>query len=307
MAIILDQIFDAYIADRSNPHSIRPCDHPKSLVHHLKAARDLWGRLKLKEFSEGSRMRVNKQVEAWRAEGLSAHTIRKRVSILKTAFRFAVANEVIKRRQEPIIELPPNGPPRERALSEEELAALLKAADHPDTKPHTLLFLELAIRCAQRKSAITALTWDLIDFEKRIIRFRDTQDASRRARSKKRRGNKPMDDELFAIMRYAYEARDCEWVISWQGRRAKNPYASVKALFKRAGLPDLRPHDLRRSSATFVHVETDGDLTAAANHIVDTEATTRKHYVVEDPRIHMRGMTAVSRVMDRARGETELN
>lgn len=300
----LNQIFDAYIADRQNPNADRPCKHPDSLADILKQLRPLWGEMKLKDFGDGSRMRVREQVQQWRQQQpkpLSPHTIRKRVSVLKATFRFAIANELIKRKHEPIIDLPPGGAPRERCLSQEELARLLKAADDPRTPFHALLFLELALRTGQRKGAITPLTWDLVDFDERVIRFRDTETASQR--SKKRRGNKPMDADLLEIMRYAYARRDCDYVISWHGKQAKCPYHSVKALFRRAGLPDLRLHDLRRSSATFVHIETDGDMKAAATHIVDTEATTRKHYVVDSPKVHMPGMLAVSGVMSRARGE----
>lgn len=300
--LTINELCDAYLLDRRNPHADRRCKHPQSLATHLRPARSAWGDMKVKEFADGSRMRVKAKVVEWREAKLNAHTIRKRISVLKTVFRFAVANELIKRRNEPVIELPPGGLARERHLNEDELARLLKAADHPSTPNHILLLIEILLRTGVRRGAALDLRWEHVDFDTGVIRFRDTEAAHER--SKKRRGNKPMDPELEAIMRRAYEARDSEYVISWRGARVVNPYHALKRLYERAGLGDLRTHDLRRSSATYVHRETDGDLTAAANHIVDTEATARKHYVVESPKIHLRAMQAVSNVMERARGES---
>lgn len=229
-------------------------------------------------------------------------TCRKRVSVLRTAIRFAISDELITRNQEPVMELPPPGPPRERFVDElSELPALLKAADEIKTPDHIRLLLELALRSGQRRGAILALRWEHVDFERRVIRFRDTEAAG--DRSKKRRGDKPMDDELLAIMRRAYEARSdvCEHVVHWRDKPVKSPYAGMKALYKRAGVQGLHVHDLRRTSATYVNNESGGDLGLAARHIVDTEATARTHYVQEDTRLHLPAIRAVSAVLARAR------
>jgi integrase len=296
------EICDAYIADRRNPFADRPCKHADSLLSHLKAPIALWGAIPINEFRQGSRQRVKLQCEEWRRAGLSAHTIRKRVSILKTAFKFAVDEELIERGQEPVIKLPPNGAPRERVVDvETELSRLLVAMERSRTPLHIRTLVHLLLRTGVRRGAALALQWDHVDFERREIRFRDTEAASER--TKKRRGNKPMTDALYDVLQLAFEARDegCPFVIQYNGRRVKNPYHALKQLYKRAGMTDLWTHDLRRSSATYVHTETDGDLTAAANHITDTEATARKHYVQENVRVHLPAMNAVDRVIDRAR------
>lgn len=300
--LTVSDLIDAYLADRHDPFSERPCKHPQSLSYHLKVSVALWGAMPVVEFTHGSKARVRAACQDWREAGLSPFTIRKRVSILKTVFRFAVEEETIARGDEPIIKLPPNGQPRERFVdAERELPALLKAADEMKTPDHLRLLIELALRTGQRRGAILALDWRHIDFERRVIRFRDTEAAN--ARSKKRRGDKPMDDALFALLQRAYEARDesCEAVISWRGKRVSNPYHGLVAVYQRAGLAGLRTHDLRRSSATYVHNETDGDLSAAARHIVDTEATARKHYVQESPHVHLGAINAVAGVLERAR------
>lgn len=297
-------LMDAYLKDRFDPNAERPCKHPKSLQSHLKVCRALWGAMAVKDFADISKRSVKAAVAEWRAAGLSAHTTRKRVSILKTVFRFAIDEELIKRKHEPVIKLPPNGAARERYIDEaRELPLLLKAADETDTPDHIRLLLEILLRTGQRRGCVLDLQWSHVDFERRVINFRDTEAADQR--SKKRRGNKPMDDALFEIMQRAFEARDeeCEFVISWRGKRVKNPYIGMRALYKRAGLHNVRTHDMRRSSATYVNTATDGNLTAAANHINDTEATARKHYIIENPSIHLPAIAAVSDVLARARDE----
>jgi len=299
----LNEIFDAYLADRANPHAERPCQNHMALDYHLRASRKLWGPEKIKDFRKESRALVRTACEAWRGAGLAQHTIRKRVSVLKTAFRFAVRTELIRRNAEPIIDLPANGLPRERFVDpDKELASLLKAADEVATPDHIRLLIIGLFLTGVRRGAFLALTWDLVDFEQNVIRFRDTQTPGKRS-SNKRRGNKPMEGMLLDEMRHAYLARHeaCPFVIQYRGKRVKNPYAALKRVYRRAGLPDLWTHDLRRSSATYVHTETDGDLKAAANHIVDSEATARKHYVQEDPRVHLPAMRAVASVIERAR------
>ena len=306
-AVTINALCDAYLKDRQNPFAERKCKHPKSLAYHLKATRDLWGHMSVSEFGAGSKARVKATCQEWREQGLSPFTVRKRISILKTVFRHAVDEELIGRADEPVIKLPPNGQPRERFVDDEsELPALLRAADQSATPDHLRLLLELLLRTGQRRGAILALKWENVDFDKRVIRFRDTEAASER--SKKRRSDKPMDDGLSDLLTRPDEARDqeCDYVISWRGKRVTNPYHGLKAIYRRAGLADLRTHDMRRSSATYVNNETGGDEQQAANHIDDTVATARKHYIQPNPRVNLPSVEAVSRLMARARAAARL-
>lgn len=304
----LNELIDAYLADRRNPFAERKCKTPESLASHIKAPRALWGAMPIEEFRKGSRARVREAVEVWRTSGLSAHTVRKRVSILKTVFRFAIDEELISREQEPVIKLPANGAPRERYVDQAaELPRLLAAADASATPLHTRLTFYLLLLTGPRVGAVKALRWEHIDFDRRVIRYRDTEAADER--SKKRRGNKPMNEFLFGLLQHAYDDRDegCEHVVSWRGEPVKNPYVGLKALFRRAGLPDLRIHDLRRTSATYVNLALEGDLQAAANHIDDTLATAKKHYVQSQESTLLRGVDAVTGLVDQARTRGVMN
>lgn len=303
--LTVSAIFDAYLADRRNPFSDRKCKHPDSIAFHLVAARKEWGNMPVVDFKLGSKARIKAKVQEWRAANIAQATCRKRVQFVKTAFRFAVEEEIIPREDEPVIKLPANGPPRERFVDQErELPALLRAADKIKTPDHIRLQAELSIRTGQRRGAILALRWSQhIDFERRIIRFRDTEEIA--DRSKKRRTDQPMDQELFDLLVAAKERADCDYVIEWRGRPVKSTYSGMKALYKRAGIENLHIHDLRRTAATYVNRELGGDIGAAAGFIGDTEKVAAKHYVQDDAGTRLPQMHALARVMARARSTSD--
>lgn len=252
------------------------------------------------EFREGAKARLKATTTEWREAGLSQHTVRKRVSILRTVFRFAIEEELIPRELEPVFKLPAQGAPRERYVDPvKELPALLKAADHPDTPAHIRLCLHLSLRTGQRQGAIRDLRWEHVDFDARVIRFRDTEAPDER--SKKRRTNIPMCDDLVALLTAAKEAADSEFVLEWRGKSAGNVYHGMKALYRRAGLENLHRHDLRRTAATLAHRGTDGDMQAAAGFIGDTVAMAQKHYVADSAETRLKPVAAISNVLAQAR------
>ncbi len=298
--LTVNDLCAAYLTDRRNPHAERRCKHPDSLETHLKPTRALWGAMTVAEFKDGAKRRVKLQCDAWRGEGLSPHTLRKRVSILRTVFRFAVEEEIIERGDEPVFKLPAQGAPRERYVDPvKELPALLKAADHPDTPDHIRLCLHLSLRTGQRQGAIRDLKWEHVDFDARVIRFRDTEAPDER--SKKRRTDMPMDDELAALLLNAKEAADTAFVLEWRGKPAGNTYHGMKALYARAGLEGLHRHDLRRTAATLAHRGCDGDMKAAAGFIGDTEQMAARHYVQDSAETRLKPVAAISSVLAQAR------
>lgn len=285
-------VIDAYMAEKRNPFAERICKTPDSIAAHFVAIRAVWGTMPVEEFAKGSKNRVKLQVEEWRRIGWEVGTCRKRISQLRTAFKYCVDEELLSPALMPTFKLPPQGPPRERVLSPEEIAALLHAADMPDTPAHIRLCLHLSLRTGQRQGAIRDLTWPLVDFENRVIRFRDTEKASER--SKKKRTDMPLDAVLYEMLMEAKENADGPYVIEWQGRRVANCYHAMKALYERAGVKDAHRHDLRRTAATLAYRTGGGDMKMAANFIGDIEATTAKHYAHATAADRLKPVEAIS-------------
>jgi len=274
--LTVNDIIDAYLKEKRNKFADRVCKDPESVAAHFIPLRAVWGTMTVKEFRKRSKTRVKEQVEKWRDEAKwKISTCRKRISQLKTAFRYCVDEEIIKRKQMPVIKLPPQGAPRERFLDMKELAALLDAAESPDTEPHIRLCLHLSLRTGQRQSAIHALTWPLVDFENRVIRFRDTEAPGER--TKKRRTDMPMDDVLHDMLLEAKDDAETEFVLERHGRHVASTYAGMKALYERAGIEGVHRHDLRRTAATLAY-RASGDMNLVANLLGDTPEMAAKHY-----------------------------
>lgn len=295
-----DELCEAYLREKNNPHAYRRCKHPRSPATHLKQPRAAWGAMPIDAFRKGSPLRVQDQVTLWRESGTSTSTCRKRCAHMRAVFRYAVKTQAIERGQEPVFELPPQAPPRERFVDPvTELGALLAAADDVRTPDHTRTSFYMLLVTGVRRGALLDLKWAHVDFEKRVIRFRETE--APEDRSKKKRVDQPMDDLLFRILTEAKERARSDYVIEFNGKRCRTIYPALKRMFKRAGLPDLRIHDLRRSSATYVY-NSIGDLAKAANHIGDTEKMAEAVYVQKDFAKNLEGIRAVSGVLARARG-----
>ena len=292
-------IFAAYLADRQSEFAYRKCKHPRALKISLAIPEKLWGEMAIEDFRRGSKARVKAAVQDWLAGGLKLATCRKRVTIMRAAFRFAVSEELIERGQEPVFELPPNSPPRERFVDpKDELKRLLVEADSVRTPHHIRTAFYVLLISGVRRGALLDLQWQHVDFENRVIRFRDTE--APEDRSKKRRVDQPMNDFLFTLLDNTRERSTCDYVIEWNGKRCKTIYPALKRMFKRAGMPDLRIHDLRRSSATYVYREL-GDLSKAANHIGDTEKMAEQVYVQKTAAQNLAGIDASTATIERAR------
>ncbi len=293
-------VIDAYLKDRYNPFSDRPCKTAKSIESHFVAVRAIWGHFTVEDFQKRSKARAKDQVEIWRRGAemvppLTTSTCRKRISQLKTAYKFCIEEELLSPSLMPVLKLPPQGAPRERVLTLAEIKAIMGEADSPRTEFHIRLVFHISLRTGQRQGAIHALQWSKhIDFETRTIRFRDTEEPNER--SKKRRTSMPMDDVLFQMLWDAKEIADTDFVLERNGERVKSTYVGVKAMYARAGVVGAHRHDLRRTAATLL-----GDLKDAASFIGDTEAVTKRNYFHEKPEARLPQIQKLSDILDQAR------
>jgi integrase len=182
------------------------------------------------------RMYIDKRA----SENVSDGTIGREISTLRAALALAERDGWIPKA--PYVEMPPRPPARDRWLTREELDRLVLAAG----APHIKLFVILAYHTAARAGAILDLTWDRVDFARRLI----TYDRPGRRRSNKRRATVPANVVALAELQAAREVATTDHVIEFRGR----PIDSIKHAFaracERAGIEDCSPHVLRHSSIT---------------------------------------------------------
>ena len=179
-------------------------------------------------------------------------TIRRELSDLRSAVNYVAR----KRFVEPIIfpELPEDGDPRMRWLTEAEFAHLLWCARKIKLSRFNLLtFLMIAFYTGARKSAIMALEWSQIDFKDNEIRFLK----ERSSQSNKRKAVTPIAKQLRLHLQRRQQTlgADSPYVFV-QKKSRERKISSVDTGFetaaRMAGFTDVTPHTLRHTRASLM-------------------------------------------------------
>lgn len=177
-----------------------------------------------------------------RKAGIKDGSIHTELGHLRSVLVWAAKGQLIK--HAPHIERPPKPDPKEGYLTRPEVAALIAATG----APHIKLAILLMISTGARNAAALQLTWDRVDFERRMIQLRNPFDKARR----KGRATVPINDSLLAALQEAKTGALSPYVVEWAG----GPILSIKKGIKTAGTaigrPDASPHMLRHSAAVWL-------------------------------------------------------
>lgn len=144
----------------------------------------------------------------------------------------------------PHIERPPKPDPKEGYLTRPEVTSLMDAAN----SPHVRLAIQLMLSTGARSGAALQLTWDRVDFERRMIRLTNPFDKQHR----KRRATVPVNDTLLNALKEAKEGALTPYVIEWAGGPVKAVKKGIKTAGGKIGRPDASPHMLRHSAAVWL-------------------------------------------------------
>jgi len=128
---------------------------------------------------------------------------------------------------------------REGFLEHEQYLRLRK--ELPD---HQKLILVIGYHLGMRRGEILKLRWDQVDWDANLIRLEKRQTKGKKAR------NAPLYGELRAWFEMTYSARDpnCPFIVSWKGHGITEVKTAWKKARRRAGIPGLLIHDLRRTA-----------------------------------------------------------
>lgn len=189
-------------------------------------------------------------------QGLARDTIWDRLCCLRTAMNWAYKRNLIARI--PHVWVPQKGPPRDLVWSEDEILRLIECCG----MPHVRLFVLIAIATSARKTAILQLTWDRVDFERRIIDFRaqraadifEAPEGILEKRKQKGRSICEFADVLGVALLEAKEAARSRFVVEWNGEQVLNIKKGLSAAIERAGLKQrgAGAHVIRHSAATWL-------------------------------------------------------
>jgi integrase len=136
---------------------------------------------------------------------------------------------------------------RERFLTEAEMPKLLKALE--GESPDFQHFLLLDLFSGARRANILAMRWEEIDFAAAVWRIPRTKAKGKKAMTV------PLVPPALKILQLRHQAAVSEWVFPSPENPAKHVYEFRKPwdrLRERAGIKDLRLHDVRRSLGSWM-------------------------------------------------------
>lgn len=225
--ISVGQIVDSYIDENKKKPSHR------TMVSSWKVSRSHFETMNPEHISRDT---CRKFIAKRQKDGIANETIRKEIGIVRAAVRWH------SKTCPATFELPPSPPPKERYLTKEEYKKLLKAIKHH----HLKLFTMLALSTAGRKTAVLELTWDRVDFERRLIRL------GKGDKTLKGRAIVPMTESLCTALLEAKEGATCEYVIEYGGGKVTNVGKGFRTAADSIGMKDVTPHTLRHTAAVWM-------------------------------------------------------
>ncbi len=185
-----------------------------------------------------------------RAEkGIARDTIWSNLTTLRTAIKFAFDRNLITKR--PYVWSPSKGAPRDVVAEESEVQRLISSC----VMAHIRLYVMLAVSTGARKGAILDLTWDRVDFERRVIDFRaPIEKGILNKRGRKGRAVVEFAGLMEVALLEAKEYARSDFVIEYAGDRVKDIKKGLMAAVRRAGLEgrNITSHVLRHSVATWL-------------------------------------------------------
>ncbi len=178
-------------------------------------------------------------------------TIRKELGVLQASINYAHGEGHLTA---PVkVKLPEKPVPRDRWLTRDEAAKLLRAARQLTRGKHLARYILVALYTGTRSSAILGLrfmphtTGGWVDTERGVMYRRGEGEAE----TKKRTPPAPIPGRLLAHLR-RWERMGARYVIEDRGQ----PVGSIKTAWRAAlvasGIDHCRPHDLRHTCATWL-------------------------------------------------------
>jgi len=206
--------------------------------------------LALTDFFEGNSVAdVTRQICDRYGEnrGRSAGTVRRELGVLRAAINHAFNSGRITR---PVpVELPERPAPRERFLTRQEAARLIRAARTQQAHLYLPLFILMGLYTGRRKEAILSLCWTQVDLEGKRIKF----DIEGRKRTNKKRGTIPIPRRLLPHLRRAWKrGAELGYVLHRNGARIGDIKKGFAAACARAGIHGVSPHTLKHTAATWL-------------------------------------------------------
>lgn len=225
-----DSMMDSWLTETGNRE--RDIHATKALYQHL-------GGLNVNDITP---QHINDYKRARKQQKRTDATIRKELTVLQTAIRYA-AREWGWNIKNPVAgRLPPKCQGRIRWITHEEAERLIQGCD--DKAPYLPDMIKLALNTGMRRGEILNLEWSRVDLGQRLIHLDPEHQKNRRY------GSVPLNTAATDTLRARFHPG--RYVFEQNGK----PIGSIKRSFatacRRAELEDLTFHDLRHTFASWL-------------------------------------------------------
>lgn len=225
------------------------------------------------------------------ARGVGDGTIRRELGVLRAALNYCVSEEYL--RHAPAVKMPDRPAPKERWLTRQEVAKLIRQARKSRRTRHVAKFILVAVYTGTRSTAILNLGWRAskecghIDLEQGIL-YRSGQ-AERQTKKRRRPARLPRQLLLHARL---WRKNSPNYVVCFNGNkvmRIKNAFASI---CEGADLEDVTPHTLKHTAITWA-MQNGANPTDAANFFSTTLDTLERVYMHHHPDFQSSAVSAM--------------
>lgn len=266
-----------YLSEKGSSHS-----RPQELAAHMENILRHFGTLPL---SAVTGRRCREYVKARGAKTAAARELQ----YLRAAVNFAAKEKIVSGTI--ALDMPAKSPPRERWLTRNEAARLLWAAwRHKETqrgqstrrytRRHLARFILVGLYTGSRAGVICAAGFHPrpghghVDLDAGVYYRRE----GGHRQGKKRAPAVPLSGRLLAHLRRWHSLGICrEAVVEWHGRGVARVSKGFKALCRDAGMPEVHPHVLRHTAATWL-MQKGADLWQAGGLLGMTPQTLQQVY-----------------------------
>lgn len=211
-----------------------------------------------------------------RKEGAGDETISRELSVLRAAVNRAVKYEWLSKA--PHIPSLPKARPRERVLTRTEAAQFLCTCRRKSKWRHVALFTRLCLYTGARPGAVLDLTWDRVDFGRRLIDL----ELPGRIETNKRRAVVPFEGALFTALERAKARAKTPHVIEYAGEPVGSVRRAFKEVGKAAGLEGVTRYTLRHTAASWAAMRGVSGL-PLARFLGHSRASTTERYIKYTP------------------------
>jgi integrase len=260
---------------------------PKETKAAIDRLNDFWGDLKVNEVR-------GKTCREFADERGTDSGARRDLEVMRAAINYyhkEYGLDVV-----PAVTLPLKSEPRQQWLTRSELAKLIRAARKLRNCEHLVRLLLVGVYTGTRLSAILGLQWmpnttgGYVDLDRGVM-YRKAE--GERVAHNKRKPPVKIPPRLLRFLRYWKEADTAisqedgkaitiRHIVHYQGKFYTKPHKAFRAIRAEAGLPDVTPHVLRHTRATWL-AQAGVDAGQAAASLGMTEDEYERTYLHVSP------------------------